>query len=246
MTASAPIIPLWPNFRDLGGIPVEGGRRMRTGRFFRAPAPTRIDRETEALLRALDPALVIDFRGEAEAEENPAELPGALAERRLHLPIEPSSERRHRALYANGEPTHEAVMGAMAETYRDFVRVHSDVYARFLAAAREAAGRPVVFHCTAGKDRTGFAAALILAAFGAPRERIERDYLLSRELWKPDAVLEQRLPIAARAAVFGVEPAYLAAGLDELDRLHGNATAFAENALGGADARRAWMEESVE
>lgn len=246
VNAAAPLIPLWPNFRDLGGIPVEGGRRVRPGRFFRAPAPTRTDAEAEARLRALDPAVIIDFRGEAEAEENPADLPDPLAERRIHLAIEPSANRRYQALFEQGEPAHEDVMEAMSDTYRDFVRVHSDIYARFLVAMREADGRPVIFHCTAGKDRTGFAAALVLAALGAESDHIERDYLLSRELWKPDAVLEQKLPISARAAVFGVESTYLYAALEELDRVHGGATPFAEAALGGSDDLRKWIADSTE
>jgi protein-tyrosine phosphatase len=230
-----------PNFRDLGGIAVAQGRRVRPGRFFRAPAPTDLSQEEEDRLLALDPGLIVDFRSTAEVKESPVALPEPLRERRVNLAIPPLVDARFRALFAQPELRHEAVAEAMEDSYRDFTRLHFGIYARFLAATRDTGDRAVIFHCTAGKDRTGFAAALVLAALGAPNEEVERDYLASGELWRPDAALESILPGPARAAVFGVAPNYLRAALNELASRHGGPTTFAEAALGGADEYRDWM-----
>lgn len=233
-------LPRRPQLRCLGGVPAAEGRRVRRVRFLRAPALTRLDEDETARLEALDPAVVVDFRGVAESAENPVTLPGALGDRRVALSIEPSARGRFEALFARGEPTVEDVAAAMTEVYRDYVRDHAEVYARFLRLAAEAGDRPILFHCTAGKDRTGFAAALVLLALGASRAEVERDYLATNALWRPDPELEARMPISFRSAVFSVRARYLDAALEELERRHGGAAEFAREALGGAGALRDW------
>ena len=77
----------------------------------------------------------------------------------------------------------------MRETYRDFVNHNAATFGRFLKHLSEKP-TPQVFHCTAGKDRTGFAAALLLSALEVDRATIEHDYLLTNQLYKRDARLE--------------------------------------------------------
>lgn len=234
-----------PNLRCLGGIPAGDGRMVRRARFLRAPALTSLDAGETQALAALDPAVVVDFRGVAESQENPVALPEPLAARRVALSIEPSAKGRFEALFGRGEPSHDDVAAAMQETYRDYVRVHIEVYARFLRLARDAGDSPVMFHCTAGKDRTGFAAALLLTALGASREAVLRDYLATNGRWRPLPDLEARMPISARAAVFSVHATYLDAALAELDRAHGGAAAFVRDAMGGDAALDGWRRRHV-
>jgi protein-tyrosine phosphatase len=134
----------------------------------------------------------------------------------------------------------------MTETYRDFVRANADVFARFLALLPEVEGEPLLFHCTAGKDRTGFAAALILHALGAEPDTIAEDYLATNALWRPDPELAAMIPEIAHAAIYRVAPEYLEAALEQLDREHGGPHAFADKAMGGEARRRAWAEAHLE
>jgi protein-tyrosine phosphatase len=145
--------------------------------------------------------------------------------------------------HAAGPVDHATATAAMTEAYRDFVRLNADTFAMFLQAVTNAPG-PVLFHCTAGKDRTGFAAALLLAALGAPREQIMADFLATARLWTPDPDLAAQILPAARPAVLGLQPAYLEAAFEELDRAHGGAAAFAETVL-GPRALREWADRSL-
>lgn len=239
----APILPRFPNLRCLGGIPAADGRHVRENRFLRGPVPLALTSRESGILAALDPGLLIDFRHAKEAQAAPVSLPPALAARRVSLPIETGSHLRVTA----GQPlTERAARDAMLATYRDFAKRHLDVFAAFLRLSAAADDRPVLFHCTAGKDRTGFAAALLLAGLGAPRVALLEDFLRSGALWSPDPALQARLPEVFHPAVFGVDPAYLEISLDTLDREQGGAEAVARTALGGETALQAWRDRHLQ
>ncbi len=244
--AARPFIASHPNLRCLGGIAAVDGRRVRALRFLRAPALTGLLPDEAAWLESLDPAVIIDFRGDSEVTGDLVNWPQALAARRLSLPVVASAENRFHAAVAAGTTTPETFRALMAETYRDFVRVHHATFSRFLRAVAEAGAQPVLFHCTAGKDRTGVAAALLLLALGAPRDAIMADFLATAALWTPGESLRARMPAAAHDAVFGVEPAYLEAALEELDALPGGLDHFLHEALGGVAARAAFAERHLE
>lgn len=237
-----PIIGSHPNLRCLGGLNADQGQRVRPGRFLRGPLLQNLSVDEAERLASLDPALIIDFRGVNEALESPAHLPQSLRDRRVTISIEPSATPRFRDLLRAdaAEVKHEDVIAAMVETYRDFIRLHASVYMRFLRLLLEVGSHPVLFHCTAGKDRTGLATALILSALGSPREEIMRDYLATGMLWQPDERLRARMPEAAHPGVFGVYPAYLQSAFDELDRQFGGVRAFVNDAMGGETKRKRW------
>lgn len=237
-----PVLPTRPNLRDLGGLPAGGGGRVRARRLYRGPALHGLTEEEAAALAPLDLRHVVDFRGVEEAAARPAELPG----RRVALSIEPTAATRLMQVFATPDPSAEAVSGAMTETYRDFVRANAEVFARFLGLLVEVEGEPLLFHCTAGKDRTGFAAALILHVLGADPETVAEDYLATNGLWTPDPQLAAMIPELAHAALFRVAPEYLEAAFEELDRAHGGPLAFADKAMGGEARRRAWAEAHLE
>lgn len=241
MPAATPLLPSLPNFRDLGGIPGAEGRALRRGLLFRGPVPRDLPPEDLARLEALRPGVIIDLRGVAEAAERPSELPPALPIRRAPQPIEPRT-RIHLARVRGDAPvTHDHAHEAMVRSYRSFVEDTPDLFA---AAVREALGAaaegvPAIFHCTAGKDRTGLTAALILALTGASMAAITADYLATNGLWQPDPTLRGHVDEAARSAMFSVHADYLLAAFEALDRLHGGAADFATDALGGgAEAAR--------
>ncbi len=175
-----PFIEGAPNFRDLGGYETEAGGRVRWGLLFRSSHLGRLtERGREQLLR-LGIRTVCDFRTAAEAERMPARFPQPGEARLVHLPIQ----------HGDFEPTaaYERILKGdvdwiseefMVEGYIESLEQDSALWRRFFALAAAPENRPLLFHCTGGKDRTGAAAALLLLALGVPEETVIADYGLS-------------------------------------------------------------------
>ena len=127
----------------------------------------------------------------------------------------------------------------MRELYRSLV---SDQAHRFAAMFEPLLqdDTPAVLHCTAGKDRTGFAAALILLALEVPREVVMQDFLLSNELYRrPELPPVTQTPREALEVLWRVEEGFLQTALDALDAEHGGVEVYLEQRLGlGPAARR--------
>lgn len=219
------------NFRDLGGMPLLGGGQTRTGRLYRSPRLTGLSPTDLTALDRAGLAAIVDFRGIQEAENAPLALSPELMHRRLSLAIEPSAGVRMRTAESDGTMSPQVAHDIMVAGYRAYVSEHADTYARFIRFVAAADG-PVVFHCSAGKDRTGFAAALLLAALGVTPEAIQHDYLRTNTDWQPPADIVDGVPPSYRKAILAVDVAYLDAAFDALEREHGSAEAFVRAALG--------------
>jgi protein-tyrosine phosphatase len=89
-----------------------------------------------------------------------------------------------------------------------------------------------VFHCTAGKDRTGFAAALLLSALGVDRATIEHDYLLTNQLYKRDNRLEGSGHPHVMKVLWQVQPEFLHAAFEAVDQQHGGIQDYLHGAIG--------------
>jgi protein-tyrosine phosphatase len=89
-----------------------------------------------------------------------------------------------------------------------------------------------VFHCTAGKDRTGFAAALLLSALGVDRATIEHDYLLTNQLYKRDARLEGQGHPHVMKVLWQVQPEFLQAAFEAVDAQHGGMSDYLHGSIG--------------
>ena len=185
------------NARDLGGYRTVDGRTVRTGRLFRANALNRLSEADIAALGTLGLACVIDFRHAREIElVGPDKLPAG--PRLIPMPVFDPDHDVFTAVSAvlRGLAGEDALVhlredaktgGAaqmMIELYQRFV-YGADVRAVFAAAVRLVATPdelPLLFHCTAGKDRTGWLAAIILSALGVDRDTVMADYLRTTEL----------------------------------------------------------------
>jgi protein-tyrosine phosphatase len=131
------------------------------------------------------------------------------------------------------------VTGYMEETYRGFVRHNTARFAEFFAHLL-ASDEPTVFHCTAGKDRTGFAAALLLKAVGATDDEVMHDYLLTNERLVLPEESRMGLPREAMAVLWRVQPEFLQAAFDELESSYGSLDGYLRDglALGRAERER--------
>ncbi|MBX3611085.1 MAG: tyrosine-protein phosphatase [Hydrogenophaga sp.] len=223
------------NFRDLGGHAGHDGLTVRRGLVYRSDHLGRLSSADLQRLTDLDVTHCVDLRGEAERRALPNRLPGVLVE---HLGIEPTVLRRvrDRMASAHGLGRAEAVE-LMCETYRDFVRLHGAVFGQVLTRIAEQRAA-LVFHCTAGKDRTGMTAALLLGALGVHRDDVMADYLLTNRLYRRDARVEEPAPPEVLEVLWQVQPAFLHTAWRCIDEEFGGIDAYLAGPMGLSPALR--------
>ncbi len=197
-----------PNFRDLGGYEANCGRKLRYGKLFRSGVLARLTDEDVQRLQALNLTTICDFRRHEELERDPSRLPDAPAPRVVHLPIDPGSRTSFfDHLGETGDLSAADREIDMAQFMVDINRAFAlEHHAEFKVMLDEIVELPqdgaLLFHCAAGKDRTGFAAALIMMCLGVPRAQIEADYMLTAEYFYPDLELER---LARKYADYGFQ-----------------------------------------
>ncbi|MBL0150284.1 MAG: tyrosine-protein phosphatase [Ideonella sp.] len=217
------------NFRDLGGYPGRGGRTLRWRRLFRSDHLGALTAADRARLVPLGLAQAFDFRGVAERAAAPYELPG-LAQH--SLAIEPTVVQRMQDLAAAGRTlTAPLVVGLMKDLYRAVVNDQAHQFAVLFEHLLQA-DAPVVFHCTAGKDRTGIAAALILLALGVPRELVLQDFLLTNQLYRHPPLPDSETPPEALAVLWQVQAGFLHAAFEAIDGEHGGVERYLGRRVG--------------
>jgi len=225
------------NFRDLGGYPGHGGRPLRWGRLFRSDHLGELTEADRATLRALGVSRAFDFRGTQERAAQPYDLPGLTQH---SLAIEPTVAQNMAALAAAGLPLSAARMvELMEELYRRLVNDEAERFAQWFGHLLDD-DTPLVFHCTAGKDRTGVAAALLLLALGVPRDVVEQDYLLTNRVYRRPASAGAggTVPQDALAVLWSVQPRFLDAAFDAIERGHGGVDRYLALRMKLSDAAR--------
>ena len=214
------------NFRDLAAnvrsVPV------RPHVLFRSDHLGALDADDARQILALGIRRVLDFRGVDERSAAACALP----EVQVHsLAIEPTIVQVLAELTTAGQRlSAQDVVGHMQDTYRGFVRSSTHRFAEFFGHLLES-DAPTVFHCTAGKDRTGFAAALVLHALGATREEVMRDYLLTNERLKPPSFVWRGLEPHVAQVLLGVQPEFLQAAFDAIEQDYGSLDAYLREGL---------------
>lgn len=217
------------NFRDLGGHIGTEGRRVRHGLVYRSDHLAGLTPDDHRTLEPLRITHSLDFRGQVERAAFPSLLPGAAA---VSLAIEPTVVVRVQALLAAGHmPSEAETVALMVQCYRSFARDAIPTYARFFQHLIEVPS-PVVFHCTAGKDRTGFAAALLLFALGTDRDAVMSDYLLTNQLYRRSPLMDAQGPAHVMNVLWRVQPAFLEAALDTVEREFGGLNRYLQGPMG--------------
>jgi protein-tyrosine phosphatase len=169
------------NFRDLGGVHTADGALVATGEVYRSGELSALTDDDLTLLEELGIRTVVDLRSEREAEIHPDRLPDSVVYR--PMPILPGGdgsgvERFMQTFDPDDFPPWEIV-------YRDLIRDHIATVAALFGLVVDPAARPLVFHCSAGKDRTGVVAALLLTILGVAWEDVEDDFMLTNEILRP-------------------------------------------------------------
>jgi protein-tyrosine phosphatase len=224
------------NFRDLGGYPGKDGRAVRWRQIFRSNHLGHLTNADIEAVRRLGLKSAFDFRG---TEERVAAMCG-LAEIAVHsLPIEPTvvAALKER-LAGHGALSSADAQEVMRDSYRNYVRYNTPSFrALFMHLLEDRA--PLVIHCTAGKDRTGFACALILHALGVPDDVIAEDYLLTNRFYRRDPQASSDLPDDVRQVLGTVEASFLAAAFDAIAAEYGDLESYFSDGLGLGAGERA-------
>ncbi|MET9495490.1 tyrosine-protein phosphatase [Streptomyces sp. NPDC006552] len=243
------------NLRDLGGTPLADGGRVRPGLVFRSGQLDRLDAAADRRFTALGLRTVLDLRTEAERAAHPDRLPDgvrlltadALADKLAQAGIAPAAVQLKELL---GDPARadRELGGGRAEalfeeTYRALVSTASAqaAYRTLLLELAAPDAGPLLFHCTAGKDRTGWGAAVVLALLGADDATIEAEYLsvnpAVRAAFAPlvEGFTAQGGDPEVALAVIGVVPDYLRAAREEVAARYGGVETYVRDGLGVPD-----------
>lgn len=227
------------NFRDLGGYQAVDGRRVRWGQVFRSDNLGRLTDRDVVFLQKMGIRLVCDFRTPAEIKKLPDRYPPGPNGQSLRLPIRHGESDPADTFdrIKNGDidwMTEEYMISGYIKNIDHF----APLWATFFKTLAEPSNRPLVFHCTGGKDRAGVAAALVLLTLGVPEETVIRDHGLSNLYI--GVVLES---IYDRIRTMGVDPdrisAYFTAPqnailavLEHLAKAYGSAANYLVNKAG--------------
>jgi len=222
------------NFRDLGGYANEQGQQVKWGVLYRSGTFAHSSRADLQGLQQLQLATLVDFRSGGEKDEEPNQLPQPASFTVIEIP---TLDEGNKALV--GEVMERVESGNfdgfdpdqfMLEANRQFATEFTPQFRQFIHTVLDAGGKPVVWHCSAGKDRTGFASAILLRVLGVPQETVMRDYMESKQHAldaRKNQLLLLRVFKGEEAAdklgiMMGVEEAWLRAAFAEIDARWGS------------------------
>jgi protein-tyrosine phosphatase len=215
------------NFRDLGGYRTSGGGRTRWGRVFRSDALHALTVEDVALVGQLGLRVVYDLRHDVERSRNPSVLPPAVRAEVLSIGGSAGETKEITERILDGEL--DGIDDAfMAGVYERMALQDAPVFGRLLTGLTDLDGLPALFHCTAGKDRTGLTAALLLSVLGVDEQQILDDYELTGRYWTETRIARLRpkfeqagIDISRFQSLFGVPREAMAGTLRALHERHG-------------------------
>ncbi|MEM7437790.1 MAG: tyrosine-protein phosphatase [Myxococcota bacterium] len=248
-----------PNFRDLGGYQTADGRRVRWGAVYRSGELSQLTEEDLDALKSLGIKTVVDLRAPQEVSAR-GESRAPEGAKTVRLPIASGD------MFAKLVPMllegdfSQLPHDLLERVNRALVRDCTAQYAGLLQALLDREARPLVFHCTQGKDRAGFGAAVVLSALGVPWEFVVEDYLLSNEYRKHDnekmiGMIRQfaasrhgsEVDLSKIEALLVVKPTSIHAAHEEIHAQHGDMETFLTSGLGvEADALERLRAELLE
>ncbi|MFZ3469839.1 tyrosine-protein phosphatase [Streptomyces sp. 4.24] len=252
------------NLRDLGGTPLPGGRTVRSGLVFRSGQLDRLDLEADRAVAALELRTVLDFRTDVERAEHPDRIPAGarlliadvLADKVNadtggaedsggpgKIPAAQLKDMLSDPVVAEEHLGGGKAQALFASVYRSLVSSGSAqaAYRLMLTELADPGAGPLLFHCTAGKDRTGWGATVILSLLGADDETLMDEYLsVNPAVRIAFAPLIENFTAAGgdpdlALALIGVFPSYLEAALEEVDTRYGSMEKYVREGLGVPD-----------
>ena len=250
-----------PNLRDLGGYSTKDGASVARGRVYRSDTFNPMSAGDLKKLALLGLKNDFDLRTAAEAKAQPDQMPpgvryhflDVLADSNLAAPANLDALMLYEPKKANQELGGGKVEALYIGAYREFITLPSAKrsYAALFRSLADRRNQPAVFHCTTGKDRTGWAAAALLTLLGVPQETVLADYLRANRYIIPqyqkaiDAFSAAGGEKSIALAYYGVKPEYLQASFNEMRKQYGSIEKYFSEGLGVGPAEQKALRESL-
>lgn len=245
------------NFRDLGGHTTRDGRRVARGRLLRSGHLGRASDADVAILARYGLRRVFDFRTASDIElEGADRLPAGATNIQLPMP-DPAKGADIRRLMTDHPPEKlPEIFGGgraeamMRESAAGLVRERREPYAQFLRELARADACPALFHCSAGKDRAGWAGSVVLLSLGVPEEQVVEQYLLSNRAAE-EIIARNRHPSASGwsnelfAPLIGVRAEYIESSFAAVRDDWGSFDRYLHEGLGITEAERAGIRKNL-
>lgn len=242
-----------PNARDFGGYPTNSGKKIRKGCLFRSGRLTDLTLSDQQRLQELNIKRIVDLRGVDESTANTSALNNISDLTVSHMPIEPGNYDEFMRRVDHQLLTYDMMFEQMKGIYRELALEHSKKFKPIFEMLLDTDGG-VLIHCSAGKDRTGFAAALILLTLDVPRDTVMKDYMLSLLYYPPAGEVERLRKDYAQYfaniedkevlnAVLEVNEAYLLEAFSAVEEHFGDMNNYLESQLGVDDKCRQQLQE---
>ena len=236
-----------PNLRDLGGYTTTNGATISGGLAYRSNQLSGISQDDMQKLSQLGLKVSLDLRTWAERSARPDELPSGT--KYVWLDVLADSPQAGPAQLekllqdpkkANADLGGGKVEALFQASYREFISLPSakKEFRKFYVILADKSQLPALFHCTTGKDRTGWAAAALLTLLGVPKDKVYEDYLRSNDYIIP--AYQKVINGFAKAggdpsipeAILGVKKEYLDAAFDEMEKKYGSIEGYFSEGLG--------------
>ena len=225
------------NFRD-----VSIGSKMKKNLLFRCAKLSTLNDRDICVLENLNPHAIIDFRDPKEIKKAPDNLSPKLLKKYINLPISASTLSRmatQKEIYGDSVESYEKVM---EDSYRMYINNHKVVWTKFFEILLKSKKLPIIFHCSAGKDRTGIASFMIQSIFKNPMDLIFENYLISNDLLTIKAATAEQSTNSSKhdslvtknmlSTLGKVQQSYLNAAIDEIDKKYSSLENYFISQLG--------------
>jgi protein-tyrosine phosphatase len=238
-----------PNFRDLGGYETTDGHFVQWGKIYRSGVLSYLTPSDLTYLSQLDVRVVCDFRTAQENQTAPEKWVAGGDVARISLPIGNDSSGHTltsmQTMLARN-PTPDQLRAWMTDTYSDFAFRAAPEYAKVFAQLKEDRV-PLLYHCSAGKDRTGVFSAFLLLTLGVPEDTVLADYALTTNYLKEDTAANRKMLTNAAPAIshltpeqrnvlMAADPAYLKSTLNAINTRYGSFANYRRQELGVSDS----------
>ena len=226
------------NLRDLGGYATADGRHVRWKKIYRSGELSRLTEADYKVMSGLGISVVCDFRRDSERTAAPTKWQGANAPEILNLP----GAQAERSGGGRGQPQAPAPPGLSALLVNSYPTYPTALAASYRTTIEQLMTKDgaVLYHCTAGKDRTGTFSSMLLTMLGVPREVVVQDYLLTNQFLatpeRIDAIVARGGSREGALTSLGVDRAYLDLMFKTIDSEYGSFDEYRRKALGVSDA----------
>ena len=217
------------NFRDLGGYQTVEGAKVKWHTIYRSDTLSSLTDADMETVSGLGISAVFDLRYGEERQLEPNRFLGHDQVDVLELGLEERPDTNSLDSLDTTVDMAETARAYMTEGYRNYPFFYADAYRAMID--RLTRGEKIVVHCTAGKDRAGTAAAMMLTVLGVPRDTVFEDYLLTNQYWDRGGRVRADMDAETVANIFSAREDYLSNAFASFEARCGSLDAYIADIL---------------